>query len=120
NLAATAELAFGHGRRTPDFAFLSVGTGVGLALVLDGRLRTGAGRSAGEIGYLPVPATATLSSRSPGDRRRAAPPVLEDVAAAAVARERVLGRVTGHHTGDAREPVLSSFPPSGPRRMEAL
>jgi predicted NBD/HSP70 family sugar kinase len=83
NLAATAELALGHGRRTPDFAFLSVGTGVGLALVLEGRLRTGAGLSAGEIGYLPVPGAATAPSGSRTGRRRGAPPVLEDVAAAA-------------------------------------
>jgi predicted NBD/HSP70 family sugar kinase len=55
NLAATAELALGRGREHPDFVYLSVGTGVGLALVLDGRLRTGATGSAGEVGYLPVP-----------------------------------------------------------------
>ena len=83
NLAATAELAFGHGRRSPDFAFLSVGTGVGLALVLDGRLRTGAALSAGEIGYLPVPGAASPANQGPGGRRRPAWPVLEDVAAAA-------------------------------------
>jgi predicted NBD/HSP70 family sugar kinase len=86
NLAATAELAFGHGRRAPDFAFLSVGTGIGLALVLNGRLRSGASRSAGEIGYLPVPAVPAASAvhaeRARGGRRPA-PPVLEDVAAAA-------------------------------------
>ena len=79
NLAATAELAFGHGRRARDFAFLSIGTGVGLALVLDGRLRSGASLSAGEIGYLPVPAGTTAAAAG---RRRAAP-VLEEVAAAA-------------------------------------
>ncbi len=55
NLAATAELARGRGRQSPDFVYLSVGTGVGLALVLDGRLRTGATGSAGEVGYLPIP-----------------------------------------------------------------
>jgi predicted NBD/HSP70 family sugar kinase len=78
NLAATAELAFGHGRRARDFAFLSIGTGVGLALVLDGRLRAGASLSAGEIGYLPMPAATPAAGR-----RRAATPVLEEVAAAA-------------------------------------
>jgi predicted NBD/HSP70 family sugar kinase len=55
NLAATAELALGRGRTTPDFVYLSIGTGVGLALVLDGQLRTGATRSAGEVGYLLIP-----------------------------------------------------------------
>ena len=57
NLAATAELALGRGRPTPATSpILSIGTGVGLALVLDGRLRSGAHRSAGEVGYLPMPA----------------------------------------------------------------
>lgn len=73
NLAATAELAAGVGRTQRDFAFVSVGTGVGLALVLDGRLRLGATRTAGEIGYLPL-------SASVG---RGRPPHLEEFAAAA-------------------------------------
>ena len=83
NLAATAELAFGHGRRAPDFAFLSIGTGVGLALMLDGRLRSGATLSAGEIGYLPMsPAPSPVSDRSGPAPRRPGSPVLEDVASA--------------------------------------
>jgi predicted NBD/HSP70 family sugar kinase len=83
NLAATAELAFGHGRRAPDFAFMSVGTGVGLALVLDGRLRSGATRSAGEIGYLPLQPSPAPPDPAPARSRRPATPVLEEVAAAA-------------------------------------
>jgi predicted NBD/HSP70 family sugar kinase len=55
NLAATAELVLGRGRENADFVYLSVGTGVGLALVLNGRLRSGATGSAGEVGYLPLP-----------------------------------------------------------------
>src|SRR5215475_2941137 len=56
NLAAMAELALGWGRETDDFVYLFVGTGVGLALVLNGSLRRGATGAAGEIGYLPLPA----------------------------------------------------------------
>jgi predicted NBD/HSP70 family sugar kinase len=59
NLAATAELAQGRGRQSPDFVYLSVGTGVGLALVLNGQLRSGATGSAGEVGYLPLAALGT-------------------------------------------------------------
>jgi predicted NBD/HSP70 family sugar kinase len=62
NLAATAELANGRGRQTPDFVYLSVGTGVGLALVLDGQLRAGATGSAGEVGYLPLPGVDSATS----------------------------------------------------------
>jgi predicted NBD/HSP70 family sugar kinase len=55
NLAATAELALGWGREASDFVYLSIGTGVGMALVLDGALRRGATGAAGEVGFLPVP-----------------------------------------------------------------
>ena len=61
NLAALAELASGHGIDNDDFVFVSVGTGVGMALVLGGELRRGATGAAGEIGYLPLPDPATPS-----------------------------------------------------------
>src|SRR5207245_9563649 len=48
NLAALAERAHGLGRNLANFAFLSVGTGIGLALVIDGQLRRGAHGAAGE------------------------------------------------------------------------
>jgi predicted NBD/HSP70 family sugar kinase len=55
NLAGLAELANGHGTEHDDFVFVSVGTGVGMALVLGGELRRGASGTAGEIGFLPLP-----------------------------------------------------------------
>jgi predicted NBD/HSP70 family sugar kinase len=64
NAAAVAELTYGVGREQPDFAYVSLGTGVGLALVLDGVLRRGASSAAGEIGYLPA-ATQTDGRRRP-------------------------------------------------------
>ena len=51
NLAALGELARGAGQNEGDFAFLSIGTGVGSGLVLDGRLRRGARGAAGEVDY---------------------------------------------------------------------
>jgi predicted NBD/HSP70 family sugar kinase len=54
NLAAVAELTLGWGRETNDFVYLFVGTGVGLALMLDGALRRGVTGAAGEIGFLPL------------------------------------------------------------------
>lgn len=53
-VAATGELAFGAGRGVSDFICCFVGTGVGGAVVNDGRLITGAGGSAGEIGHIVV------------------------------------------------------------------
>jgi predicted NBD/HSP70 family sugar kinase len=54
NLAALGERARGIGRDTQTFAFLWVGTGIGLGIVVDGQLYRGASGAAGEIAYLPV------------------------------------------------------------------
>jgi len=52
--AALAEQARGHGREFASFAFVWIGTGVGMGLVLDGRLHRGAHGVAGEIAYMPI------------------------------------------------------------------
>jgi predicted NBD/HSP70 family sugar kinase len=52
--AAIAEQVHGHGREVDSFAFLSVGTGIGMGLVLGGKLHRGAHGAAGEIAYLPI------------------------------------------------------------------
>lgn len=53
NMAAAGEQWLGFGRHLDDFAFLAIGTGVGLGLVIGGELRRGAHGMAGEIGFLP-------------------------------------------------------------------
>jgi predicted NBD/HSP70 family sugar kinase len=52
--AALAEQARGHGREFTSFAFVWIGSGIGLGLVLDGRLHRGAHGVAGEIAYMPI------------------------------------------------------------------
>jgi predicted NBD/HSP70 family sugar kinase len=52
--AALAERALGHGREADSFAFISVGTGIGMGLVLGGQLVRGAHGVAGEIAYMPM------------------------------------------------------------------
>jgi predicted NBD/HSP70 family sugar kinase len=51
NLAALGEHARGIARGVDDFAFVSVGSGLGAGLVLDGRLRRGRNGAAGELDY---------------------------------------------------------------------
>jgi predicted NBD/HSP70 family sugar kinase len=53
NLAALAEYDQGAGRGVNPFVYLHIGTGVGLGLVIDGHVYTGATGAAGEIGFLP-------------------------------------------------------------------
>ncbi|MPZ96073.1 MAG: ROK family protein [Propionibacteriales bacterium] len=55
NLAAVAEQTGGAAAGSDSFALMWVGRGLGLAVVLDGRLHRGTSGGAGEIGYLPVP-----------------------------------------------------------------
>ncbi|WMS41167.1 ROK family transcriptional regulator [Acuticoccus sp. MNP-M23] len=53
-LAATGELHRGNKRLTGTFAFLAMGTGVGLGIVSDGQIVRGARGGAGEIAWLPL------------------------------------------------------------------
>jgi predicted NBD/HSP70 family sugar kinase len=65
--AALAERAQGHGREVDSFAFVSVGTGIGMGLVLGGRLVRGAHGVAGEIAFMPMSGG---YGTDPGDARR--------------------------------------------------
>ncbi len=54
NLAALGEQWQGRGQGPRNLAFIALGTGLGMGLVMDGRLIRGVGGAAGEIGYLPL------------------------------------------------------------------
>ncbi|MEU1283929.1 ROK family protein [Kitasatospora sp. NPDC005856] len=55
NLAALGEYTLGAGRGSRMFAYLLVGTGLGLGVVKDGELLLGAHGALGEIGLVPLP-----------------------------------------------------------------
>ena len=77
NLAALAERTHGLGRNVHNFVFLSIGTGIGMALMIDGHLYRGAHGAAGEVAYMPI---GKGDPRDPSNRRRGA---FEEAAAAA-------------------------------------
>jgi glucokinase len=54
NAAAWGEFAFGAGADVDDLLLITVGTGVGSGIVLDGRLHRGAFGIAGEVGHMRV------------------------------------------------------------------
>lgn len=54
NAAAVGESVFGAGKDTKNFIYITVSTGIGGGIVLDGRLYEGPGFVAGEIGHISV------------------------------------------------------------------
>lgn len=55
NLAAFGEYTYGVGAGSRLFAYIMIGTGLGMGVVSEGRVFTGAHGGAGEIGFLPWP-----------------------------------------------------------------
>ena len=53
NLAALGERSFGWGSTANTFVYITIGTGVGMGIVINGALYRGARGAAGEIGFLP-------------------------------------------------------------------
>ena len=54
NAAAMAELHYGCGLELSSFVFVSIGTGIGAGIVIDGRVYRGSSGAAGEIGYMVI------------------------------------------------------------------
>ncbi len=57
NLAAVGEHACFEGGAPSTFVFVSIGTGLGCGIVIDGKVFMGSGGRAGEVGYLPASAS---------------------------------------------------------------
>jgi predicted NBD/HSP70 family sugar kinase len=53
NLAAVGEMTAGAAQGVDVFVCITVGTGIGMGIVVDGQLFRGAHGAAGEVGYLP-------------------------------------------------------------------
>ncbi|QLQ39656.1 ROK family transcriptional regulator [Micromonospora robiginosa] len=96
NLAAVAEAQSGAARDTADFVLVWVDAGVGLAIMLGGRLHHGSTGAAGEIGYLPVPGVPI-----PRDVSRRAKPAFQQLAGADAVR--AVAAEHGFATPDAAE-----------------
>jgi predicted NBD/HSP70 family sugar kinase len=102
NLAALGEQAHGLGKGVSNFVFVSVGTGIGMGLIIAGQLYRGARGAAGEIGFLPLGDADPAAEKEA--RRRDGP--IESVASAdaVVATARRLGmtgRLTAKHVFEA-------------------
>ncbi|MET7708413.1 ROK family transcriptional regulator [Micromonospora sp. NPDC005413] len=101
NLAAVAEAQSGAAQGLADFVLVWVGAGLGLAIMLGGRLHRGSSGAAGEIGYLPVPGAAIPRDVS----RRAKPPFQQLIGLDSV---RAVAREHGYPDADAAEAVRAA------------
>jgi predicted NBD/HSP70 family sugar kinase len=119
NLAAIAEARLGAARGISDFALVWISRGVGMAIVLGGRLHRGTAGAAGEIGYLYVPGGHPPDFARTGDPRGVLPAFQQTINEATVidlahahgfdaptATEAVAAVVAGGKKG---EPVLEEI-----------
>jgi predicted NBD/HSP70 family sugar kinase len=110
NLAAVAELTSGAGVGVRNFVLVSIGTGIGMGIVINGELYVGSSGAAGEVSFLP----ATEVDDSPEQARRRG--MTETVAAAGgVART---AQQAGLHAGSAKDIFAAAA--SGDPRAQAV
>ncbi|WP_236654477.1 ROK family transcriptional regulator [Streptacidiphilus anmyonensis] len=115
NLAALGEYAFGAGRGSRLFVYVLVGTGLGMGVVAEGRLFTGAHGAAGEIGFLPLSLSAATDPAPTATGRRG---TLEDaVAADAIVRT---ARELGLRDAPTAKDVFDAARAGDPRAQEAV
>ena len=70
NLVAVAEAHSGAAQGVDDFVLLWIGRGVGLGIMIGGKLHRGHSGAAGEVGWIPVPGSAGAPRPvAPGARR---------------------------------------------------
>ncbi len=119
NAAAVGEHRFGAAAGLSDFFYVTLGTGVGGAVFMDGRLRRGTAGGAGEVGHVQVDpdgppcgcgrrGCVEVFAAGPGIARAAGKERAEDVFAAAAAGDaaardalRTAGRALGRGLGFA-------------------
>ena len=95
NAGAVAEHRFGAGRGTRNMIFLTMGTGLGAGIIVDGRLYRGTCDAAGEIGHVRLTRSGPVGYHKAGSVEGwASGGGLSQVAAAEVAKARERGRST--------------------------
>ncbi len=65
NLAASGEQGFGAGKGSSNMVIMTLGTGIGAGIIIDGAIYHGHNQAAGEIGYM-LPSTHYLGQRYDG------------------------------------------------------
>jgi glucokinase len=99
DVAGLAEALFGAGKGLSPIFYVTVGSGIGGGLIIDGAIHRGCGRGAAEIGHLRLPRT------SHGGLRRT---IVEESASgwAIEAEARALGPIRGHQATPALKAMI--------------
>lgn len=93
NALAMAERLYGLGQHHDNFLVLTIGTGVGAGIVMDGVVMRGASGGAGEIGHIPVTDGGNLT---PQDDRQTLESFIGQAALVGTARKRgIIGAKSG-------------------------
>jgi predicted NBD/HSP70 family sugar kinase len=111
NALAMAERLYGVGRRHDNFLVVTIGTGVGAGIVVDGVVLRGASGGAGEIGHTPVAEDGPLCTCGNTGCLEA---LIGEAALVRVARERgVIGATAGiaalRAAADAGDPAAAAI-----------
>jgi glucokinase len=135
NLAALGEAWRGQGRGIASFVTMSLGTGIGGAVVIDGHLVRGSHNAAGEVGYFPfwrggerrgvedVGSGPALRARAAGLLRDGVPTSLDpgfelaDVFAAAARGDELGGQVVSELTGHVAATIAGITALVDPQRV---
>ncbi|MEF2070296.1 ROK family transcriptional regulator [Consotaella aegiceratis] len=111
NLAARGEQWRGHGTGVGNFAFVALGTGIGMGIIANGALLSGARGAAGEISYLPV-------GGDPFDPRGFTLGTLETAVGSVAIAQRYAG--FGGAEGATVEELFSAFDAGEPAAIAAI
>ena len=95
NLAALSEHTQGHGVGVDDFVLVSLGVGLGVGLVVGGRVIRGSSGAAGEAGYLPGLHDTALHAK---------PPLQRDLVESSIGARYIVARARALGLGDEVTP----------------
>ncbi|MGW5365513.1 ROK family protein [Actinopolymorpha pittospori] len=120
NLAGIAEHRLGAARGRDTFALMSLGTGIGVAIILNGRVHRGASGGAGEVAYVPY-RPGSFQDLAGGDavvelaERHGVPGSMEDVGAIVAAAVEQIERIqrverdgVGGRGGEGRQDAVDA------------
>ena len=133
NACALAEWQFGAGRGVQSMMFITMGTGMGAGLILDGRLYDGITGNAGEVGHMRLAPVGPIGFGkrgsfegfcSGGGIAQIAKLRISDFGGASILKDGPIREVTARHLGEAAvagdELALAIWNEVGERLGEAL